>query len=122
MSDYQLTKKRLNAGIWEGTLTGPIGASPTLALRYDDEVESGLTVKPIGDGTWAVLAPVPTKQLNDQVQTFVIVDEISNAILNSFSIFAGDQMTDVLQVEIDLLRAELDILKRAFRKHCVKTT
>jgi hypothetical protein len=27
-----------------------------------------------------------------------------------------------LRAEVDLLRAELDMLKRAFRRHCVETT
>ena len=35
----------------------------------------------------------------------------------------GDEVTGPdLRAEVDLLRAELDMLKRAFRRHCVETT
>lgn len=121
MTDYTLLKNRLHAGVWEGTLTGPKDASPVLVLRHDDEIVPGLTTEFSSDGTWVVRAPVPADRINDDVQTYVIVEEDSNTILNSFTIFAGDQMADALQVEVDLLRAELDLLKRAFRKHCVET-
>jgi hypothetical protein len=30
-------------------------------------------------------------------------------------------MEDDLRAEVDLLRAELDMLKRAFRRHCLET-
>jgi hypothetical protein len=121
MTDLTLTKNRLNAGVWEGTLTGPADASPVLVVRHNDEVVPGLSAEEIGTGSWAVRVPVPTHLINDDIQTFVIVDEGTNSVLASFAIFAGDQISDATQVEIDLLRAELDLLKRAFRKHCIET-
>lgn len=121
MTDFTLVKNRLHAGVWEGTLTGPADTSPVLVMRHDDEIIPGLTMDFSSDGVWAVRAPVPADRISDDVQTFVIVDEGSDTILNSFTVFAGDQMNDAMQVEIDLLRAELDLLKRAFRKHCVET-
>jgi hypothetical protein len=121
MTDLTLTKNRLNAGVWEGTLNGPADASPILVLRHNDEVVPGLSVEETGSGTWAVRVPVPTDLINDDIQTFVIVEEGSNTVLASFAIFAGDQLSDAKQVEMDLLRAELDMLKRAFRKHCIET-
>jgi len=122
MTSLTLTKKCLTGGVWEGTLTGETADTPNLALRHNDETISGITVEDIAGGTWSVQVPVPADLINDDVQTFVIVDETSDTILNSFTVFAGEQMSDALQVELDLLRAELDILKRAFRKHCVETT
>ena len=121
MTDLTLTKNRLNAGIWEGTLTGPADASPVLVLRHNDEVVPGLSVEDVSAGSWAVRVPVPTDLINDDIQTFAIVDEGCNSILASFAIFAGDQLSDAMQVEMDLLRLELDMLKRAFRKHCIET-
>jgi len=121
MTDLTLTKNRLNAGVWEGTLSGPADSSPILVLRHNDEVVPGLSVEDASAGSWAVRAPIPTDLINDDIQTFVIVDEGSNSILASFAVFAGDQLADAMQVEMDLLRAELDLLKRAFRKHCIET-
>jgi hypothetical protein len=122
MTALTLTKNRLNAGIWEGTMTGPGDLSPVLVLRHNDEIVPGLTVENAGPGAWSVRVPVPADRINDDAQTFAIVDEQSDTILASFTVFAGDQLSGALQVEIDLLRAELDILKRAFRKHCIETT
>ncbi|MBB5723029.1 hypothetical protein FHS72_002665 [Loktanella ponticola] len=121
MTDFTLVKNRLSAGVWDGTLTGPVDASPVLVMRHNDEIVPGLAIEKLAEGRWFVQAPVPVDLINDDVQTFVIVDESTNAILNSFTVFAGDQMSDEMQVELDLLRAELDILKRAFRKHCIET-
>lgn len=122
MSDLTLIKNRLHGGVWEGTLTGPAGAAPVLVLRHKDEVVPGLAVEETGPGAWAVRVPVPAHLIDDDMSTFVIVDEAAGAILASFSVFAGDHLSDELQAEVDLLRAELDLLKRAFRKHCVETT
>jgi hypothetical protein len=57
--------------------------------------------------------------LNDGVQTFVIQN--AGQTLGSFSIVSGRPLDHDLRSEIDLLRAELDLLKRAFRRHCVET-
>ena len=121
MTAFTLTKNRLNAGIWEGTLKGPADLSPILVLRHNDEIVPGLMVEDAGPGIWNVRVPVPADRINDDVQTFAIVDDSSDTILARFTVFAGEQLSDWLQVEVDLLRAELDILKRAFRKHCVET-
>jgi len=103
-------------------LTGPAGSAPVLVLRHNDEVVPGLTLEDVAPGQWTVRAPVPVDLIDDEFRTFVIVDETAGAILASFSIFAGDHISQDLQAEVDLLRAELDLLKRAFRKHCVETT
>ena len=43
-------------------------------------------------------------------------------ILGDFTLMAGDAVADDLRAEVELLRAELDMLKRAFRRHCLETT
>lgn len=70
---------------------------------------------------WAVQLPIPPHCLNDGIQTFII-REIGSAItLAHFAIAAGTAIGDDIFAELDLLRAELDLLKRAFRRHCVET-
>ena len=46
----------------------------------------------------------------------------SGAVISTFSLLAGDLLDHDLRAEISLLRAELDMLKRAFRRHCAETT
>ena len=43
-------------------------------------------------------------------------------VLGSFTLIAGEALGDDLRAEVSLLRAELDMLKRAFRRHCLETT
>jgi len=68
-----------------------------------------------------VKVPVPASAISDGVQTFVISDGDTGDVLNTFSILAGDAIGEDMRAEMDLLRAELDLLKRAFRRHCVET-
>jgi len=51
----------------------------------------------------------------------LIADQRSGETLNSFSIISGTPLDDDIRVEMDLLRAELDMLKKAFRRHCLET-
>ena len=60
---------------------------------------------------------MPPHLFNDGLQTFVVSDE-SGATVTSFSLLAGDALADDLRAEINLLRNELDLLKKAFRQHC----
>jgi hypothetical protein len=51
----------------------------------------------------------------------LICQRESTVVLGSFSITSGEPLEDDLRNEINLLREELDMLKRAFRRHCVET-
>ena len=51
----------------------------------------------------------------------MILDRSEERVLASFSIVAGDALAEDIRAELSLLRAELDMLKKAFRRHCVET-
>jgi hypothetical protein len=72
---------------------------------------------PLGEGRWSLRLVLPADLLTDGVQTVVIRDRASGARLDSFAIVCGSPLDDDLRAEIDLLRAELELLKRAFRRH-----
>ena len=122
MSDTTLTKTRIRAGVWEGVLTGTAGA-PALQVMHLEQPLAGVTVAAIPDrpGEFAVRVPIPAEVLSEGVQTFVIHDTASGRTLTHFTIITGVAMEDDVRAEIDLLRAELDMLKRAFRRHCLET-
>ncbi|MFO7806384.1 MAG: hypothetical protein R6V30_12040 [Paracoccaceae bacterium] len=116
-----LTKTRLLAGVWEGVLTGASGGEPpSLAFRLRDEVLDGLTLRPEGD-RWIVHAAIPADRICDGVQTFVILDAETEDVLASFALLSGEALAEDIRAEVDLLRDELDMLKRAFRRHCLET-
>ncbi|WP_126974960.1 hypothetical protein [Frigidibacter oleivorans] len=120
MSDIVLTKTRIHAGRWEGVLKLPQGAAPPrIAASHLGQDLPGVEVAPIDDrpGRWRVTVPIPAEALQDGVQSFVIRDSIDDGLLAQFTIVTGVPLEDDIRAEVDLLRAELDLLKRAFRRH-----
>ena len=122
MGEHELTKTRIRAGVWEGILTGVAGA-PKLEVLLLEQPVSGVTVAPADGkpGAWAVSVPIPAHALSEGVQTFLIREAGMTETLAHFTIVTGVAMEDDVRAEIDLLRAELDMLKRAFRRHCLET-
>jgi hypothetical protein len=122
MSDVKLVKTRLRAGVWEGVLTGAT-SQPSLEVLHLESPLSGVAVTQIAGqpGTFAVRVPIPVTALSEGVQTFLIRDAASGDQLGHFTIITGVAMEDDIRAEMDLLRAELDMLKRAFRRHCLET-
>lgn len=125
MSAYTLTKTRFRDGVWEGLAVAQIkGArAPEILVTLLDQPVRGVTVSETSEpGRWLVEVPVPSEAVGDGVKTFLILDASSDEVLDSFSLIAGEALGDDIRAEVDLLRAELDMLKRAFRRHCVETT
>lgn len=121
MSEPALTATRLFEGVWEGVLTG-YQDTPEIVATYLDAPLDGVTVTPGEDKTcWLLQVPVPALALSEGLQTIVISDKRTGATLNSFTILAGRDLDDDIRSEVALLRAELDMLKKAFRRHCVET-
>ena len=122
MAEMQLTKTRIQAGVWEGVLTGAEGL-PDIAVTHLTKPVAGATVRedPEEAGQFLVRVPVPVELLSEGVQTFVITDKATDERLSSFTIVTGQPMDEDFRAEMELLRAELDMLKRAFRRHCVET-
>lgn len=125
MSDLTLTPIRLHRGIWEGSLvrTGDSTTPPDIAVTHREQPLDGVTVTPdtARPGQWSLRVPVPPAALSDGVQTFLIHDRAVDVQLGAFAIALGDVLDGDIRAEIELLRAELDMLKRAFRRHCVET-
>jgi hypothetical protein len=117
-----LTKTRIRAGVWEAVLTGVAG-EPKLEALHLEKVVAGLTVQPAEgqSGAWALRLPIPAELLSEGVQTFLIREVGAADVLGHFTVITGVAMEDDVRAEIDLLRAELDMLKRAFRRHCLET-
>ena len=122
MSDPILTKTRIRAGVWEGVLTG-ISGVPALDVLHLEQPIDGVSVTAIAErpGEYAVQVPIPSELLSEGVQTFLIRNRGTGQTLAHFTIITGVAMEDDVRAEIDLLRAELDMLKRAFRRHCLET-
>ncbi len=120
-----LTKKRIANGIYEGIYTS---ANSTATAP---EVNLTLLGQPVGEvivdqideknNSWLIRCKIPADTISDGVHSFLICEQGGNDVLDRFSIIAGEPLDDDLRNEINLLREELDMLKRAFRRHCVET-
>jgi hypothetical protein len=125
MSNLTLTRTRIKAGVYEGLLTtrARLKSEPVLELHLLDATLGKLTVTADAKvkKTWAVRIDIPASSILEGVQTFIITDMESGATLDSFAMITGSPVQEDLQSEIKLLRAELDMLKHAFRQHCVET-
>lgn len=122
MTNAVLKQTRIQAGVWEGLLTAAVG-TPRLEAMHLDMPLAGVTVTAVAGaaGVWAVQVPIPAQVLSEGVQTFVIRDAQSGGTLAHFTVITGVAINEDFRAEMDLLRAELDLLKRAFRRHCVES-
>ncbi|MFN7222543.1 MAG: hypothetical protein ACK4MS_00830 [Paracoccaceae bacterium] len=123
MIEKRLTKTRIRAGVWEGVLSGA-ETLPKLDVLLLEQPLPDVVVEPVAgrSGDWAVRVPIPAHVLSEGVQTFLIREAGSTDTLAHFTIITGVAMEDDMRAEVDLLRQELDMLKRAFRRHCLETT
>ncbi|MBO6896461.1 MAG: hypothetical protein JJ868_03720 [Shimia sp.] len=124
MSELTLTKTRLFEGVWEGALKASESTAPKpdIKVTYLGEPVPDVAMDQTDEqGLWRLRFPIPKESLSDGVQTVVITDRSTDERLETVSFIAGEALAGDLRAEIDLLRAELDMLKRAFRRHCVET-
>lgn len=121
MSDLKLTRIRFFEGVWEGLLEDPApgAGDPAIRVLLADRPIEGVTLEEKAEpGRWQLRFPVPARLLGDGCHTFVFVDASTGEVLERFSIIAGEALGEDIRAEVDMLRAELDMLKRAFRRHC----
>jgi len=118
-----LTKTRMIAGVCEGIFAGVIDAPPQIAVTHHGEQVDGAVIKKAAQSDdWVLHVPIPVHLLADGVQTYLISDVETGETLNSFTLLTGEALAKDIREEMALLREELDMLKSAFRRHCVETT
>ncbi|QBF29852.1 hypothetical protein [Thalassococcus sp. S3] len=122
MSGMQLTKTHMSEGVWQGVLTTNSDEEPKVRVMHQDLPVDGVTLnREETSGTWTLCVPIPKHAVADGVQTFAVFNEVDDSKLAHFTLIAGDAVADDIRGEVELLRAELDMLKRAFRRHCLET-
>ena len=124
-TELTLTKTRIQAGIWEGVLTvAGDRIQPQIEVSHQAQPLDGVEVAEDSEtpGRFTLRVPIPRELLYDGVQSFVISEEVTGEKLGGFTLVTGQPLEDDVRAEMALLREELDMLKRAFRRHCLETT
>lgn len=117
----------LSAGVWTGVLRGA-EAPRRVVLSLLGRVIAEAKMTEIAADQWQVSVRLPTDRLSDGVHSFLLLAD-SQAdtggpqepgpgaeLLARLSLVAGAPLDQELQAEMDLLRAEVDMLKREFRR------
>jgi hypothetical protein len=123
MSTLKLTKTRMLEGMWQGIITGSGDTKPDIAVTHGNaDVSDFKLAKSDTADHWSLTIPVPASAIADGIQVIVVTDNDAGQKIGDVVII-GDEVTNIDQrAELELLRAELDMLKRAFRRHCVETS
>lgn len=118
MNTLRLTRQAFRNGIWQGVLEGAGASPPDLTIGLGGEAlgPAQLTAIEGQEGAFTVHATIPAAALGEGVHTFTISTD--GRMLAHFTIMTGDATADDLRAQLGLLREELDLLKRAFRRHC----
>jgi hypothetical protein len=112
-----LTRTRLAGGVWEGILGGVQGDAPVIEAMVEGKSIEGLTVTPLAGKPvrFAVSLPIPAWAIRDGVQTILL--QSGGSVLAQIVLIAGEPADDDTRAELAQMRAELDLLKRAFQRH-----
>lgn len=122
MSMLELTKTTMKMGVWQGIITGAGTDEPKIEVTFRDAQVQGVTLAAHSlAGAWMLSVPIPRDAIADGVQTLMIADATRSEQIGHITLLAGEALGDDIRAEMDLLRAELDMLKRAFRRHCLET-
>jgi hypothetical protein len=112
----KLDTGRIAGGVWEAVITGAATVPVVEALHAGRGID-GVEVQPDAGtaGRYVVRVPIPAWALNEGVQTVLV--QSAGETLAQFTLVVGQPLEEDIRAELSLLRAELDLLKRAFQRH-----
>lgn len=114
----------LKGGIWQSLLRRA-DAPGRVILTHLGETVAEARVTSDGDRGWRIAVAIPPDRLSEGVQTFVLVEDGGKGSeppgtgaerLGALNILSGSVLEQDIQAEMSLLKAEIDLLKREFRR------
>lgn len=117
-----LVRSGVRQGVWTGKLklAKPVDEAPALAILHRGRklATADIAREDEDRRIWQVRFRIPDEAMTEGLETITITDEATGLALDHLSIAMGEVIEQNLVAEVSLLRAELDLLKRAFRRHC----
>ncbi len=105
----------IRQGIWTALLDLPRGTTPDLEVVHNGKPLVGMALSAAVNekGGWLLAIPIPAETLSDGVQIYLLRDIASDTIIGQIPILLGEALADSVTAEVALLRAELEVVKRA---------
>lgn len=101
------------AGCWIGALQAD-SPPARLSVVHRGQVVAEALLREAGSGAWAVTADLPATVIENGAHSLLLV--AGDDVLASVTLIAGTAAGGDLLAEVAQLRAELDLLKREFRR------
>ena len=119
MSDFKVVKTRIHAGKWEGVImtSRPQNSPPAILVTNGGRRIRGVAMTRDSRDLlcWKLAIDIPPEFISDGMQVFIITDDRDGSVLDSFAVLTGEILEDDIRSEVEVLRSELDMLKRVFR-------
>lgn len=113
---------RIEHGRWEAELEIQNAETPVVELIHRGECIAEAPARSAdGQGRWQVSLDLPAHLMSDRTQTCLVRLKGQPEVIGRFAILAGEALEGDIFAELEALRAELDLLGRAFRRHCRET-
>ncbi|MEM1272476.1 MAG: hypothetical protein AAGF88_01595 [Pseudomonadota bacterium] len=116
----ELKRIALKGGRYEGRLDADGADVPVIELVHQERVVGHAEVSTAEDGLH-VTADVPSSVLSDGIQVLALRTASDGTVLDRVTFLMGSGLDGDFRSELALLRDEVELLKRAFRRHCVET-
>ncbi|NKX44946.1 hypothetical protein [Roseicyclus persicicus] len=121
MQDETLTRVRLRGGRYEGLLSAAAGTGLEAVHEGRVVAVATLTADAARPEEQRVTLELPAEVIAEGVQVIGLRSTASGAVLDRVTLMAGEALDADIRAEVALLREELEMLKRAFRRHCAET-
>ncbi|MDO5642487.1 MAG: hypothetical protein Q4G26_08915 [Paracoccus sp. (in: a-proteobacteria)] len=115
MSDFE--NLGVKSGVWSGLLRREAEPGP-ISLTHQGETLAEARVSQPEPGLWRVDVDLPAAAINEGVTSFALIEDHAGrgTMLGRLALAAGQALDYDLDAEIAQIRAELDLLKREFRR------
>lgn len=114
MSGLSVIGTALVDGVWYGQAAG-VSEPPDITAWHGDTALGAPEMRAEGEGQWALKLDLPVAVLTEGVQVIALRDG-EGRTLETVNILAGRALEGDLRAEVAMLRAELDLVKRALRR------
>jgi hypothetical protein len=123
MDCESLIRVRLHAGRYEGVLTCTNSAGTGIEAVHEGRVIAAATLSPddTRKGSARAIILLPAEVIGEGIQIITLRSTATGAVLDRITLMAGAALDEDIRLEIALLRDELEMLKRAFRRHVSET-